>query len=157
METVQFQHLLRQPLGGKFHLNPQVLNLHVWWLKGQSCLHDEEIAKRIAYPQRSSTHKVYQSKFRLFHEWCNKNSVSSSISNVEDIKRFFWYLFDGKKLDPGTIQGYRAALANCLYGKVQWDISHDPDLTRLLFRSTQVDQKSADQSLHGTYGLCFMP
>jgi hypothetical protein len=42
------------------------------------------------------------------------------------------FLFKEKGLLPGTIQGYRSALANQLYGKVQWDISQDPSLTRLL-------------------------
>ena len=40
--------------------------------------------------------------------------------------------FYKKKLDPGTIQGYRVTLANCLYRKVQWDISHNTDLSRLI-------------------------
>ena len=58
--------------------------------------------------------------------------MSSSSPDVKTISRFFLHLFKEKNLDPGTIQGYRAALSNCLYGKVHWDISHDTDLTRLI-------------------------
>ena len=91
-----------------------------------------EIKQWISNPERESTQRIYLSKFLIFSKWCDKNAVSSLCPTTENISMFFLHLFKDRKLDPVTIQGYRSAIANQLYGKVRWDISHDPSLNRLI-------------------------
>ena len=91
-----------------------------------------EIKQQISNPQRESTQRIYLSKFLIFSKWCDENAVSSLCPTTENISMFFLHLFKDRKLDPVTIQGYRSAIANQLYGKVRWDISHDPSLNRLI-------------------------
>ena len=93
---------------------------------------DRDIQERIDNPQRQSTRLVYSGKWEIFQKWCDDHEVASMQPTVMNLSRFFLYLFKDKGLQPGTIQGYRSALANKLYNKVQWDISHDPSLTRLM-------------------------
>jgi hypothetical protein len=64
------------------------------------------------------------------------------------LSRFFVHLFKDRRLLPGTIQGYRSAIANHLYGKVQWDISRDPSLSRLI-ESFFRDRPAVDRCLPG--------
>ena len=91
-----------------------------------------ELKQRISNPQRESTQRIYLSKFLIFSKWCDENAVSSLCPTTENISMFFLHLFKDRNLDPVTIQGYRSAIANQLYGKVRWDISHDPSLNRLV-------------------------
>ena len=101
--------------------------------RGSSDIERElEIKQRISNPQRESTQRIYLSKFLIFSKWCDENAVSSLCPTTENISMFFLHLFKDKNLDPVTIQGYRSAIANQLYGKVRWDISHDPSLNRLI-------------------------
>jgi len=92
----------------------------------------EELRERIDNPQRGSTKKVYDGRWEIFRSWCNENSVPAMSPSKQDLHRFFLFLFKTKGLLPGTIQGYRSALANRLFGKVRWDIAHDPSVSRLL-------------------------
>jgi hypothetical protein len=92
----------------------------------------KELEERVACPQRQSTLKVYSGKWGVFQKWCLSNRVTCETPTVKDLQRFFLYLFKEKGLLPGTIQGYRSAIANRLYGKVQWDIGQDSSLSRLL-------------------------
>jgi hypothetical protein len=103
-----------------------------------------ELEERVANPQRDSTRKVYSGKWGVFQKWCERNKVASEAPTAKDLQRFFLYLFKEKGLLPGTIQGYRSALANQLYGKVRWDISGDSSLSRLIdsfFRDKPAFQK----------------
>jgi hypothetical protein len=98
----------------------------------ESNAESEEIEERVSCPQRVSTQKVYSAKWGVYQRWCKNTKVASETPSVKDIQRFFLFLFKEKGLLPGTIQGYRSALANQLYGKVHWDISKDPSLSRLI-------------------------
>lgn len=100
--------------------------------RAESVVVDLELEERVAHPQRPSTLKVYSGKWGVFQKWCDNQQVASLNPTSKDLGRFLLFLFKEKGLLPGTIQGYRSALANHLYGKVQWDISHDPYLTRLI-------------------------
>ena len=100
--------------------------------EGRSDGLDKEIQERIDNPHRQSTSLVYSGKWEIFQKWCDNHEVASLQPTVKDLSRFFLFLFKNKGLQPGTIQGYRSAISNKLYGLVQWDISHDPSLTRLI-------------------------
>ena len=77
----------------------------------------EAVAERIEAPQRRSTRSVYEVDFR-----------APPIKSVAD---FLMYLFQDRKLQPSTIDGYRSAIADKL-GNSPINVSKVENLTRLL-------------------------
>ena len=91
----------------------------------------EEVATRIEAPQRKSTRSVYEAKWTIFTKWCLSNKVDFRAPPVKAVADFLMYLFQDKKLQPSTIDGYRSAIADKL-GNFPINISKDDNLTRLL-------------------------
>ena len=89
------------------------------------------VAARIEAPQRSSTRSVYEAKWTIFTKWCITNQVDFRSPPVKSVADFLLYLFEDKKLQPSTIEGYRSAIADKL-GNTTVNISKDDNLTRLL-------------------------
>ena len=93
----------------------------------------EAVAARIEAPQRGSTRSVYDAKWTIFTKWCLSNQVDVRAPPLKAIADFLLYLFQVRKLQPGTIDGYRSAIADKL-GNVPINVSRDENLTRLLDR-----------------------
>ena len=91
----------------------------------------EAVAARIEAPQRRSTRSVYEAKWAIFTKWCVSNQVDFRSPPVKSVADFLMYLFEDKKLQPSTIDGYRSAIADKL-GNTTVNISKDDNLTRLL-------------------------
>ena len=91
----------------------------------------EAVATRIEAPQRGSTRSVYEAKWAIFTKWCITNQVDFRAPPVKSVADFFMYLFEDRKLQPSTIDGYRSAIADKL-GNLTLNISKDENLTRLL-------------------------
>ena len=91
----------------------------------------EAVAARIEAPQRRSTRSVYEAKWAIFTKWCVTNQVDFRSPHVKSVADFLMYLFEDKKLQPSTIDGYRSAIADKL-GNTTVSISKDDNLTRLL-------------------------
>ena len=91
----------------------------------------ETVAARIDAPQRRSTRSVYEAKWSIFTKWCITNQVDFRSPPVKSVADFLMYLFEDKKLQPSTIDGYRSAIADKL-GNTTVNISKDDNLTRLL-------------------------
>ena len=91
----------------------------------------EAVAARIEAPQRGSTRSVYEAKWTIFTKWCLSNQVDFRAPPLKAIADFLLYLFQVRKLQPGTIEGYRSAIADKL-GNVPLNVSRDENLTRLL-------------------------
>ena len=91
----------------------------------------EAVAARIEAPQRRSTRSVYEAKWTIFTKWCVTNQVDFRSPPVKSVADFLMYLFEDKKLQPSTIDGYRSAIADKL-GSATVNISKDDNLTRLL-------------------------
>ena len=91
----------------------------------------EAVAARIEAPQRRSTRSVYEAKWAIFTKWCIANQVDFKSPPVKSVADFLLYLFEVKKLQPSTIDGYRSAIADKL-GNITVNISKDDNLTRLL-------------------------
>ena len=89
------------------------------------------MAARIEAPQRRSTRSVYEAKWAIFTKWCVTNQVDFRSPPVKSVADFLMYLFEDKKLQPSTIDGYRSAIADKL-GNTTVNISKDDNLTRLL-------------------------
>ena len=91
----------------------------------------EAVAARIEAPQRRSTRSVYEAKWSIFTKLCVTNQVDFRSPPVKSVADFLMYLFEYKKLQPSTIDGYRSAIADKL-GDTIVNISKDDNLTRLL-------------------------
>ena len=91
----------------------------------------EAVAARIEAPQRGSTRSVYEAKWTIFKKWCLSNQVDFRSPPVKSVADFLLYLFQDRKLQPSTIDGYRSAIADKL-GSSSINISKDENLTRLL-------------------------
>ena len=88
----------------------------------------EAVAARIEAPQRRSTRSVYEAKWTIFTKWCLSNQVDFRASPLKAIADFLLHLFQDKKLQPGTIDGYRSAIADKL-GNSTINVSKDENLT----------------------------
>ena len=91
----------------------------------------EAVATRIEAPQRRSTRSVYEAKWAIFTKWCVTNQVDFRSPPVKSVADFIMYLFEDRKLQPSTIDGYRSAIADKLENATV-NISKDDNLTRLL-------------------------
>ena len=89
------------------------------------------VAAWIEAPQRGSTRAVYEAKWTIFTKWCVTNQVDFRAPPVKSVANFLMYLFEDRKLQPSTIDGYRSAIADKL-GNSTLNISKDENLTRLL-------------------------
>ena len=74
----------------------------------------EAVATRIEAPQRGSTRSVYEAKWTIFTKWCISNQVDFRAPPVNSVADFLMYLFEERKLQPSTIDGYRSAIADKL-------------------------------------------
>ena len=90
----------------------------------------EAVAARIEAPQRGSTRSVYEANWTIFIKWCLSNQVDFRALPLKAID-FLLHLFQDKRLQPGTIDGYRSAIADKL-GNSTINVSKDENLTRLL-------------------------
>ena len=91
----------------------------------------EAVAAQIETPQRGSTRSVYEAKWTIFTKWCLSNQVDFRAPPLKAIADFLLHLFQDRKLQPGTIDGYRSAIADKL-GNSTINVSKDENLSRLL-------------------------
>ena len=91
----------------------------------------EVVAARIEAPQRGSTRSVYEAKWTIFTKWCLSNQVDFRAPPLKAIADFLLHLFQDRKLQPSTIDGYRSAIADKL-GNSTINVSKDENLARLL-------------------------
>ena len=74
----------------------------------------EAVAARIEAAQRGSTRSVYEAKWTIFTKWCITNQVDFRAAPVKSVADFLMYLFQDRKLQPSTIDGYRSDIADKL-------------------------------------------
>ena len=86
------------------------------------------MAARIEAPQRRSNRSVYEAKWTIFTKWCITNQVDFRAPPLKSVADFLLYLFQDRKLQPSTIEGY---IADKL-GNSPINISKDKNLTLLL-------------------------
>ena len=88
------------------------------------------MAARIEAPQRGSTRSFYEAKWTIFTKWCLSNQVGFRAPLIKLVAGFLMYLFQDRKLQPSTIDGYRL-MADRL-GNSSINLSEDENLTCLL-------------------------
>ena len=74
----------------------------------------QAMAARIEATQRRSTRSVYEAKWSIFTKWCISHKVDFRAPPVKSVADFLMYLFQDRKLQPSTIDGYRSAIADKL-------------------------------------------
>ena len=89
------------------------------------------MAARTEAPQRGLTRSVYAVEWIIFTKWCLSNQVDFRAPPVKSIADFLLYLFQDRKLQASTIDGYRSAIADKL-GNSPINVSKDENLTLLL-------------------------
>ena len=87
--------------------------------------------KEQGFSEAVAARSVYETKWAIFTKWCVTNQVDFRSPPVKSVADFLMYLFEDKKLQPSTIDGYRSAIADKL-GNTTVNISKDDNLTRLL-------------------------
>ena len=126
-------NLVFQPFNQVLHKNLSNLNLHAWLLEPQQsrsraslsqCQHELRLLKE-DQPDLS------EAKWTIFTKWCLSNQVDFRAPPLKAISDLLLHLSQDKKLQPGTIDGYRSAIADKL-GNANINVSKDENLTRLL-------------------------
>ena len=91
----------------------------------------EAVAQRLAISQRQSSAVVYESKWKVFGEWCHVKQIDPVKATVQQLADFLIFLFEEKKLAISSIQGYRSCISKVFLAR-GIDISHDRDLNMLV-------------------------
>ena len=91
----------------------------------------EAVAQRLAISQRQSSAVVYESKWKVFGEWCHVKQIDPVKATVQQLADFLIFLFEEKKLAISSIQGYRSCISKVFLSR-GIDISHDRDLNMLV-------------------------
>ena len=86
------------------------------------------MAAQIETPQRGS---IYEAKWTIFTKWCLSNQVDFRAPPLKVIAEFLLYLFQDRELQPGTLDGYRSAIADKL-ANFPINASKDENLPRFL-------------------------
>ena len=110
-------NLVSQPFNQVLHRNLSNLNLHAWLLEPQRSRSKASLRQwqhEVRLFKRGSTRSVYEAKWTIFTKWCLSNQVDFRAPPLKAIADFLLYFFQDKKLQPGTIDGYRSAIADKL-------------------------------------------
>ena len=91
----------------------------------------EAVAQSLAISQRQSSAVVYESKWKVFGEWCHVKQINPVKATVQQLADFLIFLFEEKKLAISSIQGYRSCISKVFLAR-GIDISHDRDLNMLV-------------------------
>ena len=91
----------------------------------------EAVAQRLTISQRQSSAGVYESKWKVFGEWCHVKQINPVKATVQHLADFLIFLFEEKKLAISSIQGYRSCISKVFLAR-GIDISHDRDLNMLV-------------------------
>ena len=109
--------LLHQAQSWIFHPDPLRLSLHAWRLiksalvsQGYSSL----VATHTAMSHQLSTQSVYDSKWRIFTEWCRDAGHDPFATFAPVLADFLTFLFSAKGFAPTTIDSYRTTIINTL-------------------------------------------
>ena len=127
-------NLLTQPFNQIPHRNLTNLNLHAWLLEPQqsrSRASLQQWQQELRLFKRDQPDQSMRQSGPFFTKWCIANQVDFRAPPVKSVADFSMYLFQDRKLQPSTIDGYRSAIADKL-GNSPINISKDENLTGLL-------------------------
>ncbi len=105
----------------------------------------DKVSERISVPQRGSTLKLYEYKWKIFREWCQSRGFNPVSPTVPIIADFLLYLFEDRGLSVSAIKGYRSSLSQ-ITQSLGIDITHDASL-RALIQSFSIERPIARRSV----------
>ena len=125
--------LLRQPHCNLFHQGVHVLNLHAWRLKRHFRKSGflGRAARLSSGCLRSSTSRLYQSRWQIFCGWCCGRGVAPVNATVPVVVDFLIHLRHDKGLSVSAVKGYSSALNSVLALKGR-DLASSREITMLL-------------------------
>ena len=116
----------------------------------------EQTAKRMAEVHKPSTRAVYESKWKIFSDWCNKRDKNPLSDDVPMIAEFLNERHDKHRVKTSTLAGYRTAIANMLSAHGIADISHNTRLNKLLAKFEQEERVNSTRHLCPEWNLAFV-
>ena len=127
-------NLLSQPFNQIPHRNLTNLNLHAWLLEPAQSRDRASLRqwqRELRLLKGGPPDQSMRQSGPFLQKWCVSNKVDFRAPPVNSVADFLLHLFQDKKLQPSTIDGYRSAIADKL-GNVPINVSKDENLTRLL-------------------------
>ena len=127
-------NLLTQPFNQIPHRNLTNLNLHAWLLEPQQSRSRASLKQwqhELRLLKEDQPDQFMRQSGPFFTKWCITSQVDFRAPPVKSVADFLMYLFEDRKLQPSTIDGYRSAIVDKL-GTSTLNISKDENLTRLL-------------------------
>ena len=125
-------NLVSQPFNQTLHRNLSNPNLHAWLLEPQQSRSRDSL-RQWQYELRLLKEDQPDPSMRQSGPFLQSNQVDFRAPPLKAIADFLLQLFQDRKLQPGTIDGYRSAIADKL-GNSTINVSKDENLTRLLDR-----------------------
>ena len=103
-----------------------------------------EVARRLTKSRRSSSLRVYQSKWSLYRRWCWDKGHSVSNPSIPKVADFLLWLWRSKGLSLSAIKGYRAMLSAVF--KFSLPELSDHHVIRSLLRSFSIERPRVSSS-----------
>ena len=75
------------------------------------CSRKRETVKAVVPQIKSRERSIHEAKWTIFTKWFRSNQVDIRAKFIAD---FILYLFQDRKLQPSTIDGYRSAITDTL-------------------------------------------
>ena len=126
--------LLRQPHCNLFHQGVHSLNLHAWRLSNvtsESSGFSGRAAQVLSGCLRSSTSRLYQSRWQILYGWCRGRGVAPVNATVLVVVDFLIHLCHGKVLSVSAVKGCSSAL-NLVLALKGRDLVSSREITMLL-------------------------
>ena len=86
----------------------------------------------ISTARRKSTRTVYDAKWKVFTDWCDRRQINPLDPSPRRIADFLIYLFDTKHLSVSTIKGYRSTISHTLAFRKASKVCADPSISELI-------------------------
>ena len=131
---LQLTNLLTQPFNQTPHRSLTNLNLHAWLQEPQLSMNRVSLRQwqqELRLLKEDQPDQSARQSGPFFAKWCINHKVDFRSPPVKSVADFLLYLFQDRKLQPSTIDGYRSAIADKL-GNSPLNVSQDENLTRLL-------------------------
>ena len=86
-----------------------------------------------------TTNATYESKWKLFENFCKEQSLDAFKATPATVAEFLYQISVQRRLTPSTLAGYRAAISRVLKLTTGYDGSRDPVLSQQMqsFKRTQ--------------------
>ena len=125
--------MLQQPHCNLFHQGVHALNIHTWTLKRhfRKSGFSGRAAGVLSGCLRSSTSRLYHSRWQIFCGWCRGRGVAPVNATVPVVVDFLIHLRHGKGLSVSAVKGYSSALNSVLALKGR-DLASSREITMLL-------------------------